>query len=384
MLTSQRHLFSLPENIHYLNGAYMSPQLKSVEQIGIEALSRKNFPHTISPTDFFTGTEQLRRTFAELVHAPDPSNTAIIPSVSYGIATVANNIDLQPGQEVLMVGEQFPSNVYAWKHLTTKNKAYLNVIKAPLVQRGRAAEWNNRILAGINGKTAIVSMPHIHWADGTLFDLKAIRKKTRQYNALLVIDGSQSIGAFPFSVADIEPDALITVGYKWMLGPYSLGMAYLSDYFNEGMPIENNWINRYNSEDFSKLVHYEDLYQPKAGRYNMGENSNFNLTPMLTGAIQQLLKWNPENIQSYCHTISKNAVEYLRSLGCFIEEDSFRAKHLFGVYLPEHIKIASLKTSFAKNNVYVSIRGNAIRISPNVYNTEGDFEKLISCFKNTK
>ena len=167
-----------------------------------------------------------------------------------------------------------------------------------------------------------------------------------------------------------------------MLGPYSLGLAYYSDYFNDGEPIENNWINRYKSEDFSKLVNYESRYQPKAGRYNMGEYSNFTLTPMLINSLEQLQQWNPAQIQQYCHQISKNAIEKLRNLGCFIEEDAYRAKHLFGVYLPKHMDLDKLKASFKANNVYVSFRGSAIRVSCNVYNTEGDFDKLVACFEN--
>jgi len=155
-----------------------------------------------------------------------------------------------------------------------------------------------------------------------------------------------------------------------------------ANFFNDGKPIENNWINRYNSEDFSQLVNYQPEYQPKAGRYNMGECSNFNLVPMLTKSIKQLSEWKPENIQNYCDKISKKGVDELRNLGCFIEDDVFRAKHIFGVYLPKHFNLDKLKTRFKENSIYVSFRGDAIRVSPNVYNTEEDFEKLISCFKS--
>ena len=107
-------------------------------------------------------------------------------------------------------------------------------------------------------------MSHIHWADGTLFDLKAIRQRTRDVGALLIIDGTQSIGALPFDIQEIQPDALICAGYKWLMGPYSLGLAYLGEFFDEGIPIEENWKNRHNSHHFARLVNYEDKYQPHA------------------------------------------------------------------------------------------------------------------------
>jgi selenocysteine lyase/cysteine desulfurase len=167
---------------------------------------------------------------------------------------------------------------------------------------------------------------------------------------------------------------LICAGYKWLLGPYSTGLAYYSDSFSEGIPIEENWINRKNSENFGGLVNYEEQYQPKSGRYNVGEMSNFSLTPMLINSIEQLNIWEPSKIQSYCKSISNKVVQELRNLDCFIEDDDFRAQHLFGIYLPKHINLEKLKTEFNKKKVFISFRGNAIRVSPNVYNLEKDFE----------
>ena len=299
MLACQKDQFKLEDHITYLNGAYMSPTLRSVESAGHKAVTDKCRPYQIKPEDFFIHSNKLRRLFAQLIDAPDHNNTAIIPSTSYGLATVAKNLKLNPGDEILLVDEQFPSNVYVWQKLAEQNNATIRLISAPKIGEGRGATWNKNILDGISSKTAVVAMPPIHWADGTRYDLKAIREKTRSYQAHLIIDGSQFIGAAPFSVQEIEPDALITVAYKWLLGPYSMAMAYYADSFNDGEPIEENWINRHNSEDFTGLVNYESRYQPKAGRFNMGEYSNFINTPMLTTSLEQLLAWQPANIQNY-------------------------------------------------------------------------------------
>ncbi len=384
MLTNQKELFRLPENISYLNGAYMSPFLKSVEAVGHASVSKKCFPYEVTGDDFFENTNRLKQEFSKLVAIDDEQNIAIIPAVSYGIATVANNIKLNAGDEILVVGEQFPSNIYSWQKIAEQHNARVRIISAPAAFNQRGQRWNQAVLEAINEKTSVVAMPHVHWADGTLFDLIAIREKTKKNNTLLIIDGTQSVGALPFSVKEIEPDALICAGYKWLLGPYSIGLAYYSNTFANGIPIEENWINRKNSEDFGGLVNYEPEYQPKAGRYNVGEMSNFTLTPMLIKAIEQLNIWQPQRVQDYCKTISEEAIEELRTLGCFIEEDTFRAQHLFGIYLPDTINLEKLKAAFTKNKIYVSFRGNAIRVSPHVYNSKADFEKLVGCFKSVK
>jgi selenocysteine lyase/cysteine desulfurase len=354
----------------------MSPLLKSAEKAGIRGLRNKRNPADISPQDFFNDSELLRQEFAKLINAPKPKSIAIIPSVSYGMATVARNLGIKPGERIIVAADQFPSNYYPWQRIAEENGAEVIVVAPPaeLVSRGKI--WNERILDTIDSSTRAVAIGNVHWADGTLFKLEEIRKRTREVGALLIIDGTQSIGALPFDVMQIQPDALICAGYKWLLGPYSIGLAYYGEYFDHRQPIEENWINRLDSEDFSRLVTYQSSYQEGSLRYDVGEHSNFILVPMLLKGIQQLNRWGVENIQSYCKRISEKPIAVLRQEGFWVEDEEFRSSHLFGVRIlgkdPQRIKDALMR-----NKVYVSFRGEAIRVSPNVYNDERDMNKFV-------
>src|SRR5690606_28861799 len=157
----------------------------------------------------------------------------------------------------------------------------------------------------------------------TKFDLSALREKTRQCGALLILDGTQSVGAMPFNINDVQPDALICASYKWLLGPYSIGLAYFSEAFDSGIPIEENWINRQGSDNFQGLVNYEDRYLPKARRYSVGEASNFVLLPMLGAAMEQILEWQPENIQAYAKNLSAPYIAQLQEMGASVEETQY-------------------------------------------------------------
>ena len=234
MITNQSHLFSLPKDVTYLNVAYMSPLLNSVAQIGTTNLLQKSDPTGIGVNDFFAPTKSLKLKFAQLIDVKDADDIAVIPSVSYGMATVANNIKLKKGDEIVMLYEQFPSNVYVWQRLAKKYNAKIVFVKAPKLGYDCAKLWNKALLNAITSHTAVVAMPHIYWTDGTLFDLEKIRIKTRQHKALLIIDGTQSVGALPFSVDKIQPDALICAVYKWLMGAYGLGLAYFGEFFNVG------------------------------------------------------------------------------------------------------------------------------------------------------
>jgi selenocysteine lyase/cysteine desulfurase len=377
MLNSKRSKFTLPPRVAYLNCAYMAPLLKSVEKAGIRGLRLKRNPANVQPSDFFSETEELRKEFARTISVDDSNRIVLIPSVSYGMATVAQNVKLERGQRVLVAAEQFPSNYYSWKRLCDENGGALATIAPPSELNGRGKKWNERILESIDANTRVVALGHVHWADGTRFDLQEIRKRTREVGALLIIDGTQSVGALPFDVKTVQPDALIVAGYKWLLGPYSLGLAYYSPTFDGGVPLEENWINRRESENFAGLVNYKDEYQPGALRYEVGEHSNFILVPMLLKSITQINRWGVQNIQDYCGEISINAINKLRENGFWIEDENYRGKHLFGIRIPRERNIDKVKETLIKKNVLVSFRGEAIRVSPNVYNTEAELDRLV-------
>lgn len=376
-MQNQRAKFSIPRDVTYLNCAYMSPLMKSVEKAGIEGIQRKRNPYTISPDDFFHDAEALREEFAKLINIREPRRIVIIPSVSYGIANVAKNVSLTGGDKIIVASEQFPSNYYPWHRLAQETRSTLHVVAPPDTLESRGRKWNQRILEAIDARTRIVSLGHVHWADGTRFDLEQIRKRTRDVGALLIIDGTQSVGALPFDAQHIQPDALVCGGYKWLMGPYSIGLAYYGPYFDNGNPVEENWINRRNSENFTQLVNYQEDYQSGSLRYEVGEHSNFILVPMMQEALEQINRWKPVNIQRYCEKISQPAIKKLRAAGFWIEEENQRGHHLFGVRFPKGVSLDVVREKIRKKKISVSFRGDSMRVACHVFNDAEDFERLM-------
>lgn len=372
-LECQRDLFTLEADNGFINCAYMSPQMKAVYAAGCHALLLKNNPARVKPIDFFTTGEQVRKLFAQLVDCPDYERIALIASTSYGVATVANNLKLKAGQNIIVVADQFPSNYYSWYEKCKAAGAELRVVDCP--ETGPDDRWSIAIEEAIDENTALLALSAVHWADGTLWDLPALRKRTLEVGAWLVIDGTQSIGALPFSVREIQPDALITSGYKWLMGPYSTAYAYYGPVLDGGQPIEDNWINRKDSEDFKNLVNYQEAYRPKAGRYNVGQQSDFMGLPMQEAALQQLNVWRPERIQEYCAGLWSEIEPGLNELG--IELPQRRAHHLVGIRLPKHLNTTCLPDELAKRKLTISFRGDAIRVAPNVYNRKDEMQRLL-------
>lgn len=386
MLDCQKHLFSLPDDVHYLNCAYMSPLLKSVEKAGIEGVQKKRLPYTITNEDFFETPRKTRELFAQLVNAPSYHSISILPSVSYGMAIVAKNLKVRSGQNIVSVAEEFPSSVYACKHLIEQG-VELRLVESPKESdddETRAEAWNAKIIEAIDDNTVLLVISPIHWTDGTFFDMPLLADTARAVGAMVVIDATQTLGAMPFDVQEVKPDALIAASYKCMMGVYSMGFAYWSERFVDGEPLEQTWIARKGSENMRNLVNYQSEYQEGMMRYNVGEMSNFALIPAANAALTQLLEWQPENVQAYCANLTAPLVTALENSSFTMEEAHWRSEHLFGIKIPSSCNAELLQNELQKNNVFVSLRGDFIRVAPSVYNTKEDIQALIHVLQSAQ
>jgi selenocysteine lyase/cysteine desulfurase len=380
-LECQRHLFSLPEGEHYLNCAYMGPLPKSVEAAGIAGVRRKVVPRRITPADFFTEPEQLRERFAVLVNS-EARRVALVPAVSYGVAIASCNLSLRRGQNVVIPGEEFPSNVYAWMDHCAREGAELRIVPRPTDVQSVGRAWNARLLEAIDADTAIVTADAVHWTDGTRFDLEAIGRRAHEVGALYLVDGTQSIGALAFDSTRVQADLLVCAGYKWLLGPYQLGFAVLGDRLLDGHPFEHNWLNRQDSENFAGLVDYKTGFQPGARRFDVGERSNPVTVPMLIESLRQILEWGVDAIQGYCAGLGRVLEQALgEAHGFTLNPAEERGAHLFGVRVPHPEVIPAILEQLAARKVFVSQRGSSVRVSPNVYNTPEDMEALAEALK---
>src|SRR5215204_4427159 len=368
-LGNQRDLFEIPEDIVYLNCAYMSPQLRPAREVGEKAVSRKSRPWEITPDIFFEDAEEIRALFARLVGG-DAEGVAIVPSVSYGISVAAANVPVREGEKIIILEDQFPSNVYAWRELAERSGARLVTLPRP-----EDLDWTRALLEEIDADTAVVAVPNCHWTDGSLVDLARVGEGVREAGAALVVDGIQSLGALPFDASEVRPDFLVATSYKWLLGPYGVGFMYVDEKHREGNPIEHNWINRRGSQDFAQLVDYQDTFYPGARRYDVGERSNFVLLPMAAEALRQPRDWASEHVSETIGTLTDLIEQKAEEHGIATIPKERRARHLIGLMLGPDAP-ADLATRLMRHDVFVSVRGPSVRVSPHLYNTEADIERF--------
>jgi selenocysteine lyase/cysteine desulfurase len=371
LIGDQRAAFDVPADIAYFNTASLAPQLRAVRTAGEAALESRGRPWAISAADWFTDVERLRSLFGEIIGAT-PEGVALVPATSYGIAVAARNLPLRPDERVLVLAEEYPSGIYTWRAAARRSGAeILTVAREP------GQTWTEAVLAALDERVAIVSVPNVHWTDGALVELGPIAARSRELGARLVIDGSQSVGAMPLDIDDVQPDFLVAVGYKWLLGPMSVGYLYVAEEHRRGEPLEENWIVREGSEDFARLIDYRDDYQPGARRFDVGERTKFELLPMAIAALEQVAEWRVPRVAATLAARTSEIAVRATGLGLDTLPDDQRGPHMLGVHLPEpaYTRAPSALASF---NCFAGMRGASLRISPHLHTTDEDVERLFA------
>jgi len=374
-LNSQKGLFLMEEGLTYLNCANMSLMLKTVKEAGLQALDTRAAPWKISSEDWFTNAEKLRDLASKVFHT-NSNNIALIPSVSYGLAAAAKNFKLHAGKEIIVLEQQYPSNYYVWENLASQQNLRIVIIK-----KGKGKTLTESILEKINTKTGIIALPNCHWINGTYIDLQRISDASKSVGSYFVLDLSQSLGVLPIDIDKIQPDFAVSVGYKWLLGPYGLGYMYVSKKWQEtGEPLEYSWLTKKGSENFANLTNYVTGYRDGARKFDMGEFPQFNLLPMSIAALQQIDNWEIGAVQAELKKLTDKIIEFKKETDMF-DQTALSVGHISSIPL-NNLNVSKLKDRLQNNNVVISFRGTSIRVSPHLYNGFEDIDKLLSSLRD--
>lgn len=376
-IPSQRSLFDIPSDIAYFNCAYNSPLLNDSGKRILSGMALKSHPWERTASNFFDDSETIRSLAADLFGGTS-DGYAVVPAASYGISTAARAIEptLKKGDEILLIDEEFPSNVLPWRSTARESGAAIKTVKTPI-----DGNWTNAIIRGIDKKVKVVAVSTCHWTNGAYIDLLPISEACNSAGASLIVDATQSLGAMPFSVDIIKPDFMVAAGYKWLLCPYGFGLLYVSEKWREARPLEETWLAREKAEDFTSLVNYSDKYMPGARRFDVGEKCTSTILPGAVAALEQIKAWGVQNIAHSISLINKKIASELLNLGFTLPEDSQRSPHMFGALIPDRYK-GNLVSELKMHKIYVSQRGQSVRFAPHLHINEVDIERLLQTLRD--
>lgn len=388
------------ESIVYLDSASKTVLPESVSQFGIAALLAKCSPWYGMPGRDIV--DDVRKKFAALINA-EPVSIGYAHSTSMAMSTAAKNLlehHLGPNKCILVLENEMGSGILPFQHASKAVGANLRVVKSPLTSGKK--DWTTAIADNLDNSVTALCIPNVHWCDGSLVDLVAVRKLLdEKFDSppLLLIDGTQSIGAMPFDVAAIRPTFVACSSQKWLNAPYGLSLMYLDPkYHDSWMPLDMHDRNRVGCDNtvtwdevgvMNNDSGYPEAFMPGARRLDDGGHPNPVMFSTLSQSLELVLTWSPAGIQQALTALTDQLVSEVAKhpvlTGMFHTwPKSARSGHIVGLRLRKPwaetnmLSLSAIGSELKKKNVFVSIRGGAIRVSPYIFNRPEHISRFVS------
>jgi cysteine desulfurase / selenocysteine lyase len=362
------------EDAAYLNTAAHA----AIPRVSVRAvqasLEAKKFPHHADDSAFFEVPNRLRASIARLIGSK-PEGIALTTGASPGVAAVAHGLTWKPGDEIITAKGEFPLQYATWKPMEEREGLKLKIV-AP---RDRFITAED-LIAAMTPRTRVISVSHVRFDDGSLLDVSRVAGACRAQGAVLVLDVSQSCGAVPMDVNELGADFLVCAGYKWLLSPWGTGFFWAkNEQIDSARPGPFYWMAQ-GADSFSALNYVDPTPTRSAARWDAAEASsyfNFNLTAM-DASVDFVLRVGPELVFEH----NRKLIEFLFDR---LPKDCVPASPLdsaqrgpYGCFTaPTREKTAELYKKLRKENVVVSMREGRIRVSPHLFNSEQDIDRLI-------
>lgn len=370
-ISNFRDLFALPDDMLYLDSAAHGPPLRAVREAGIQAL-RQSTTSWFGGADWREDVERVRALAAQLFDG-DADAIAMVPSAGYGLSAAARNVPLTAGQAVLVLEGQFPSNLLPWRQRCVEVGARLHRVK-----RANDQDWTEAVLAALDADSdiAVLALPQAHWRDGALLDLTQIAACARSRGARLVLDLSQSLGALPTQLDAWQPDFVVTVGYKWLLGGYGLAWLWAAPQWRqEGQPLEHSWMAH--DRDILWLPRSNAVIAPLPGarRFDAGGVCDAPRLAMAEAGLRQVLGWGVSAIATGLQQRTDALVAALEAqdLGNIVAAG--HAPHLCGLR-PSPVHLEAIVAALEQAQIVVTVRDGCIRVAPHLHVNVGEMAVL--------
>src|ERR1700716_2956659 len=375
MLASQRALFEIPRHICYLNAASYSPLPLRTQEAGRAAVGRKGTPWTLDAAFANDQHERARVAAARLINA-DPADMALIPSVSYGVATAAKTLTIDRGTRVIVLENDHSSPVLEWQTRADAQGFAIETIRRP-----DDGDWTSAVLAAIERSGAppvsLASISSVHWSDGGLIDVEKVGAALRRRGATFLVDATHSAGVLAMDVRQLDPDFVMFPTYKWLLGPYGRAFLYVARRHQDGIPLEQTAAGRRDVRAENAVYFTDPRYVTDARRFDMGERDHFVSLEMAAIGMEMVAGWGLPAIAQRLAMLTDRIADGVRGIGVGVLDKHLRAPHVLSLTFKDGA-LAGLVEGLAAEGVYVAPRLGRMRVSPHVFNDEADSDRFVA------
>ena len=352
--------FPLDEKIIYLNHAAISPwprrTAEAVQRFALENMTQgaKNYAH-------WEQQEQLlREQFRELLNAPAAADIALLKNTSEALSVVAYGLNWQPGDNIVITDQEFPSNRIVWESLQNQG---VTVRQAPIAH---ADEAEVALFALVDEHTRLIAVSSVQYASGLRMDLAKIGRFCQQHEILFCVDAIQSLGALQFDVQAIKADFVMADGHKWLLGPEGVAVFYCRAALREQLQLKQyGWHMVANAKDFAAKTW---RVAQDARRFECGSPNILGIQA-LSASLSLLLEMGMTTVEKRVLANTHLLLAGLTQIPGIEILSPQQATRYAGIVTFRHQQLATtdLFQHLLSNRVICAQRGGGVRFSPHFY-----------------
>lgn len=355
----------------YLNSAGEGPYCRAVDTRLCRYLEEKRQPHRRAAASVFGTSEAIRQCAARLLKG-EPEGFAFIHSTGEGMNILAQGLDWQAGDRVLLLEKEFPAGVYP----------FLN-----LAERGVAVDFCpcpdgipdlDALAALLGPRTRLLACSWVQFHNGYTQDLTRLRELTRHHDCLLALDASQGAGLIPLDLKQAGVDALVLSAHKSLCAPTGSGLLYLAPAVAERFSVRfAGWLHQVREGDFNRLTDYRWRPPRGAERFEIGSDSQ-----LLQGWLLAMLEWFEAQGVARLHAHVRALVERLaegiaaRGLRLAVPREHRSVICAFGAESAPRTELIFAR--LAEAGVIASLREGWIRLSLHAYNEAREVEAFLA------
>ncbi|HEV2246040.1 MAG TPA: aminotransferase class V-fold PLP-dependent enzyme [Terriglobia bacterium] len=357
----------------YLNCAYQGVFPLAAVARAHEAIDQKCHPERMDPAEYFDLPERVRNHLAAIIGS-DEEEIALTSGATQGIGVVAAGLPLEPGDEVIVAGDNFPANLFTWLHMRRRG------VQVRVLKSDDEPLRPDDVAAAFTAKTKILALDWVNYSTGRRIDLAVMGELARERGALFVVDGTQGVGALELNVHSLPVDVLAVAAYKWLLGPYGTGFVYVRKELLDRLELKVvNWMSVDGAEDFDALPVDNFRLADAARIFDAPETANFINLSAMEASLEFVRRVGVPAVTRHCTVLLDRAAEGLQARGHVLTNDD-------RLQLPSPLLCFRCGSDDATDRTYaelevhhveVSLRHHRIRVSPYLYNNTEDIDHLL-------
>ncbi len=303
-----------------------------------------------------------------------PDELGLIHNTAEGINFISHGLDLSDRDEVILLENEYPSNVYPWKHLEKKG---VILITAPMKRSPK--EFFEALKGLITSRTRVIALSAVHWCTGMPLPLVRVGNICKEFGIDLVVDGAQGVGLQPLDVQKANIACMAFPAWKWLLGPLGLGMIYVSA--EKLSNLEPIFIGTSSVVNDREYFPYRSELKPTADRFTIS-TANFNDWVYFAAALDFLQNIGFTAIRERILQLGAYLRQGLAGIGFKVFSDHFPDSPT-GIIVCEKPGVESeiIMEHLRQNRIVAALRIGRIRFSPHVYISPEQLDEVLQVLK---